>query len=153
MASKKQTYEDRFSGRTRAIIRTLTNIFLDSGLDVRHKHMFGHKAFLVRGHVFLLVGEWAREERRKEKIVIISDEGDVKPTLIVVPTNETTAEAFRKANGGLYFAPGGSRLKNWLSFSGDWLSDEKKLLPVIQELLDAYSSLPQKNPKNPGLMV
>lgn len=153
MASKKQTYEERFSGRTRAIIKTLTNIFLDSGLDVRHKPMFGHKAFLLRGHVFLLVGEWAREERRRERIVIIADEGELKPTLIVVPTNEAMAEAFRKAHKGLYFAPGGTRLKHWISFSGPWLSDEDELLPIIQGLLDAYAELPLKKPKNPGLMV
>jgi len=142
--SPKPNYEDAFSGHTKAIIRVLSNIFLDSALDIRTKHMFGHKAFLLNGRPFLLVGEWARDERRKEGIVCIDDRGVAESTVIVLPLNEDMAQSIRKKHGGLYFAPSGTRLKFWISLTGDWLIEEHKLLPLTSVLLSAYAALPEK---------
>ena len=150
---KKRNYEEKFSGKTRAIIMTLTRIFLDSNLDVREKHMFGHKAFLVKGHVMMLVGEWSRNEKPKEHIVQVDGTGAPEPTLILLPLDAGTAEVWRKTYKGLYFAPSGVRLKNWLSLSGSWLMDEDKLLPIVEELLTAYEDLPFKALKNPGYTI
>src|SRR6478736_6227792 len=109
--SPKISYEEAFSGHTKAIIRTLSNIFLDTGLDIRTKHMFGHKAFLLNGRPFLLVGEWSRDERAKEHIVCMADRGKIQSTVIVIPLDEPMAQSIRKKHGGLYFAPSGARLK------------------------------------------
>src|SRR6478736_216601 len=138
--SSKSGYEELFSGRTKAIIRTLSNIFLDTGLDVRTKHMFGHKAFLLNGRPFLLVGEWSRDERIKESIVCMADRGKTESTVIVLPLDEAMAQAMRKKHGGLYFAPSGTRLKFWISFKGDWLMQEESLLPLTNLLLAAYAA-------------
>lgn len=153
MPVKKRNYEDKFSGRTRAIIKTLTNIFLDSNLDVREKHMFGHKAFLINGHLMMMVGEWSRNEKPKEGNVQVDGKGEAEPTLIILPKDEAAGLAFRKKYGGLYFAPSGVRLKNWLSFTGSWLTDEDKLIPLVKEMLKANARLAPKELKNPGRIV
>lgn len=75
--------------------------------------------------------------------------GEAESTLIVLPQDEATAEAFKKIFGGLYFAPSVVRLKHWLSFAGLWLSDEKKLLPLVNEMLAANSHL--KLSRIPGI--
>ncbi len=152
--SRKTSYEDAFSGRTKAILRTLSNIILDSGLDVRTKQMFGHKALLLNGRPFLLIGEWARDERPAEDIVTIRERGREEPTLIVIPLDEPMAQEIRAMHGGLYFAPKGSRLKFWISLTGPWLGDEEAVQPLILRLLEAYSQLPMKQGvANPGRRV
>lgn len=153
MSRSKVSYEEAFSGRTRAIILTLNNIFLDSGLDVRTKHMFGHKAFLLNGRPFMLVGEWARDEQLNEGIVSIRERGTEEPTLIVIPPDEAMALSIRKNYGGLYFAPSGSRLKFWISLTGPWLTEEERLLPLVTLLLDSYAALPEKTGVKPGRRV
>jgi hypothetical protein len=153
MPSKTSNYEDKFSGKTKAIIKTLTHIFLDSNLDVREKHMFGHKAFLIHGHMMMMVGEWSRLEKLKDGIVQMDGKGEAEPTLIILPRDEASAKTFQKKYGGLYFAPSGVRLKNWLSFTGPWLSDEAALIPLVIELLNAAKALPPKEMKNPGRIV
>jgi hypothetical protein len=153
MSRAKTTYEDAFSGRTRAILLTLTHIFLDSGLDIRSKHMFGHKAFLLNGHIFMLVGEWARDEDKKAGLVKMGERGQVDSTVIVIPPDEALARSIRKTYGGLYFAPSGSRLKFWISLSGLWLTDEESILPLVQQLLDVYSAMPEKSRERPGRRI
>lgn len=149
----KTTYEDAFSGRTRAILLTLSNIFLDSGLDIRTKHMFGHKSFLLNGHVFMLIGEWARDEDKKAGIVKMAGRGAVESTMIVIPTDEKMAQGILKKYGGLYFAPSGTRLKYWISLSGLWLTEENKILPLVNQLLKVYAALPEKTSGRPGRRV
>jgi hypothetical protein len=153
MSRAKIPYEEAFSGRTRAILLTLTHIFLDSGLDIRSKHMFGHKAFLLNGHVFMLVGEWVRDEDKKAGIVKMGERGQAESTVIVIPPDEVTARGILKTYGGLYFAPSGSRLKFWISLSGLWLAEEEKILPLVQRLLDVYSAMPEKTRERPGRRI
>ncbi|WP_141735742.1 hypothetical protein [Oligoflexus tunisiensis] len=153
MSPSKTTYEDRFSGRTRAILLTLNNIFLDSGQDIRTKHMFGHKAFLLKGRPFILVGEWARDEDPKAGLVRMSSRGKDEATVIVIPPDEVMALDIRKRFGGLYFAPDGTRLKYWISLSGPWLTEEEKILPLVNQLLDAYEKMPEKTGVRPGRRV
>ncbi|HET9238365.1 MAG TPA: hypothetical protein VFO10_13980 [Oligoflexus sp.] len=151
--SRKTTYEDAFSGRTRAILLTLNHIFLDSGLDIRTRHMFGHKSFLLNGHVFMLVGEWARDEDKKAGIVQIADRGKAEATMIVIPPDDAMAQAIMKKYGGLYFAPSGTRLKSWVSLNGLWLTEEEKILPLVTLLLKAYEVMPEKTSGRPGRRV
>ena len=146
----RTTYEDAFSGRTKAILRTLTHICLDSGHDVRSKHMFGHKAFLLKGRPFLLVGEWARDEDKPAGIVRIADQGPAEATLIVIPPDEAMATAIRKKHGGLFFAPSGTRLKFWISLTGVWLTEEEQLQPLIQSLLKRYAAMEENKDARPG---
>lgn len=153
MSRSKPSYEDAFSGRTHAIIRTLSHIFLDSGLDVRTRHMFGHKSYLLNGHLFLLVGEWARDEDKKAGIVRIRARGKPESTLIVIPPDETMAQSILKKYGGLYFAPSGSRLKSWISLSGLWLTEEEKILPLVNQLMEIYGAMPEKTSVRPGRRV
>jgi hypothetical protein len=153
MSPSKTTYEDRFSGRTRAILLTLSNIFLDSGLDVRHKHMFGHKAFLLKGRPFLLVGEWARYEDPKAGIVSIKARGPDEATVIVIPPDEAMALSIRRKYGGLYFAPSGTRLKCWISLTGPWLTEEERILPLVHQLLETYAEMPEKTGVRPGRQI
>lgn len=153
MSRSKPGYEEAFSGRTRAIILTLSNIFLDSGLDVRTKHMFGHKAFLIHGRPFMLVGEWARDEKADKGIVCIRERGTEEATLIVIPLDEPMALSILKDYGGLYFAPDGTRLKFWISLIGPWLTEEEKILPLVTMLLKAYAALPEKTDVRPGKRV
>lgn len=153
MSRSKTTYEDAFSGRTRAILLTLNHIFLDSGLDIRTKHMFGHKSFLLNGHVFMLVGEWARDEDKKAGIVKIAERGKVESTMIVIPPDDELAQSIRKLYGGLYFAPSGTRLKSWVSLNGIWLTEEEKILPLVTQLLKVYGELPEKTSGRPGRRV
>lgn len=151
--SRKTTYEDAFSGRTKAVLLTLRHIFLDSGLDIRTKHMFGHKSYLLNGHVFMLVGEWARDEDKKAGIVQIADRGKAEATMIVIPPDEAMAQSIMKTYGGLYFAPSGTRLKSWVSLNGLWLTEEEKILPLVTRLLDAYKGMPEKTSGRPGRMI
>ncbi len=151
--SRKTSYEDAFSGRTKAILLTLNHIFLDSGLDIRTKHMFGHKSFLLNGHVFMLVGEWARAEDKKAGIVQIADRGKAEATMIVIPPDDPMAQAIMKTYGGLYFAPSGTRLKSWVSLNGLWLTEEEKTLPLVTQLLTVYQAMPEKTSGRPGRRV
>ncbi len=153
MSRSKSNYEDAFSGRTHAIIRTLSNIFLDTALDIRTKHMFGHKSYLLNGHLFLLVGEWARDEDKRAGIVKIAERGSAESTMIVIPPSEAMAQDILKQHGGLYFAPSGSRLKSWISLSGLWLTEEEKILPLVHELLNAYEVMPEKSSGRPGRRI
>lgn len=151
--SRKTSYEDAFSGRTKAILLTLNHIFLDSGLDIRTKHMFGHKSFLLNGHVFMLVGEWARAEDRKAGIVQIADRGKAEATIIVIPPDDGMAQTIVKKYGGLYFAPSGTRLKSWISLNGIWLTEEEKILPLVTQLLKVYEALPEKASARAGRRI
>lgn len=153
MRPSKSTYEDAFSGRTHAIIRTLSNIFLDSGLDIRTKHMFGHKSYLLNGHLFMLIGEWIRDEDKKAGIVKIAGRGVAESTMIVIPPDEAMAQNILKEYGGLYFAPSGSRLKSWISLSGLWLTEEEKILPLVHQLLEVYGAMPEKSAGRPGRKI
>jgi hypothetical protein len=74
----------------------------------------------------------------------MGESGPEESTLIVIPVDESMAETFRQNHGGLYFAPKGTRLKHWLSFTGAWLMDEATVLPLVQTLMDAYAALPEK---------
>ncbi len=153
MSRSKSNYEEAFSGRTHAIIRTLSHIFLDSGLDVRTKHMFGHKSYLLNGHLFLLVGEWARDEDKKAGIVKIAERGPAESTLIVIPPEEAIAKGILSEYGGLYFAPSGSRLKFWISLHGLWLTEEEKILPLVHQLMEIYGAMPEKTSGRPGRRI
>jgi hypothetical protein len=101
----------------------------------------------------MLVGEWARDDDKKAGIVQIAERGAAESTVIVIPRDEKMAQGILKKYGGLYFAPSGTRLKSWISLSGFWLTEESRILPLVNQLLKGYSALPAKTTGRPGRRV
>ena len=150
----KEDFQNRFSGQTRALLRLLVNIFLDSGLDIRQKQMFGHVAFSLNGHTFLLVGEWPREISGQ---LVIPGNGKerAEPTAIFTSLGGLDAGAgwLMKLPGSGYFAPGGTRLKSWVSLTGTWLLEEEELAPLVRRQLENAQKLPVKKIKNASVAI
>ena len=147
----KENYQDRFSGPTKALLRISTNIFLDSGLDVRQKHMFGHVAFVINGNMFLLVGEWPRQANGV--LVCPGRKGLVTTTAILPTICEEDEQDLMARDGSGFFAPDWTRLKSWVSLSGPWLLCEEEWSPVLNRQLERFSKLPPKRLRHSGLSV